>query len=344
MKCKLLENQVYIGVNGQYRMCCISLEHNNKETIWTHTPQEWLNSKTIKQAKKTFENNQWPAACQKCQFEEKIGNVSKRIKDQSYGPGITHLDLRLGNSCNLKCISCNPTSSSSIADESIIMQSKGIIPIYSFYNDSVLNWCEESLFSRFENLPLKEVYFAGGEPMMIKYLDQLLERLDRSITLRFNTNATIINPKINKLLKQYNKVIMSLSIDGIGKRNEYIRYGSKWNDIEKNISIFSEFCEVNITPCISVLNGAYYDEIIDWSNQQGFKVYENMLLNPSWLHVKNAPRSLKEKFINIEAWKNEESDLLQEQAFVHYIKKLDSFRKIKINDYLPEVAKAYGIN
>jgi Tfp pilus assembly pilus retraction ATPase PilT len=33
-----------------------------------------------------------------------------------------------------------------------------------------------------------------------------------------------------------------------------------------------------------VLNGAYYDEIIDWSNQQDFKIYENMLLNPKLLN------------------------------------------------------------
>lgn len=344
MKCNLLDGQIYIGTNGQYRMCCTSLEPNNKETVWTHSPQEWLNSDTIKNAKEKFNNNEWPDACKRCKLEEESGLVSRRLQKDFYGPGITHLDLRLGNSCNLKCISCWPNSSSSLAEEVIQMQAQNIIPIHSSLNDSVINWYEESLFSRFENLPLKEVYFAGGEPMMIKYLDQFLEKLDRSVVLRFNTNATIMNPKILKLLKQFKKVIMSFSIDGIGKRNDYIRFGSKWIDIENNVSTYAEFCKVDINPCISILNGAYYDEIIDWSNQQGFKIYENMLLNPSWLHVKNAPDSLKEKFNRIGSWKDEPADLNEQKKFIEYIKRLDNFRKVNIKDYLPEVAEAYGIN
>lgn len=344
MECKLLENQIYVGTNGQYRMCCISLESNNKETVQTHTPQQWLQSETITKAKEQFKNNQWPESCKRCRLEEEAGIASKRIEQQFYGPGVTHLDLRLGNSCNLKCISCNPRSSSSIAEEVQFMKKKGIYPIYNSDHDSVLNWYDDHVFSLFSEFPLKEVYFSGGEPMIVKYLDQFLERVDRTVTLRFNTNATIMNPKILKLLKKFNTVVMSCSIDGIGKKNEYIRFGSKWNDIDKNIKTYAEFCKVDINPCISVLNGAYYEEIIEWSDRQGFKVYENMLLNPSWLHVKNAPDSLKEKFNKIGAWRNEDADPVQQHVFVDYIKKLDSFRKIKIADYLPEVAQAYGIN
>lgn len=344
MECKLLENHVYVGTNGQYRMCCTSLEPNNKETIWTHSPEEWLQSPTITEAKEKFKNDQWPDACKRCRLEEESGIVSRRLQKEFYGPGITHLDLRIGNSCNLKCISCWPGASSSIAEEVAQMREKNIIPIYQMDHDSVINWYEESLFSRFENLPLKEVYFTGGEPMMVRHLDQFLKRLDRSVTLRFNTNATIMNPKVLKLLKEFRKVIMSFSIDGIGKRNEYIRFGSKWEDIERNVKIYSEFCKVDITPCISILNAAYYDEIVDWSQQQRLKIYENMLLLPDWLHVKNAPDELKKQFKISGSWKDGEGDVEQHKVFVNYINKLDSFRNIKINDYLPEVAKAYGIN
>lgn len=344
MRCRLLESQIYVGTNGQYRLCCTSLEPNNKENIWTHSPQEWLASETVTTAKNKLANNEWPESCRRCRLEEEAGLTSRRIEKEFYGPSITHLDLRIGNSCNLKCISCYPGASSSISDEVSQMKNQNIIPIYSSNHDSVLNWYEESLFSRFENLPLKEVYFAGGEPMMIKHLDQFLERLDTSVTLRFNTNATILNPKVLKLLKKFYKVIMSFSIDGIDKRNEYIRYGSKWSEIEKNVKVYAEFCKVDINPCISVLNAAYYDEIIDWGRSQGFKIYENLLLNPSWLHVKNAPLALKEKFNKVESWKEGDPDIEQQKIFVEYITKLDSFRNIRIKDYLPEVAEAYGIN
>jgi sulfatase maturation enzyme AslB (radical SAM superfamily) len=343
MRCSLLDSQIYIGTNGQYRMCCTSTEPANKETVWTHSPQGWLNSDTIVDAKKQFKNNQWPTSCNRCKLEEEAGLVSRRLTKEDYGPGITHLDLRIGNSCNLKCISCWPGASSSIADEVLRMESQGIIPVYPEKTDSVLNWYDNEIFSNFENLPLKEVYFAGGEPMMVKYLDQILEKLDPSVTLRFNTNATIMNPKVLQLLKKFKKVIMSFSIDGIGKRNEYIRYGSKWNAIEKNVMTYAEFCKVDINPCISVLNAAYYDEIIDWSTNLGFKIYENMLLQPDWLHVKNAPDQLKERFTKVGSWKDHLADPIQQELFCSNIKKLDKFRKINIADYLPEVAKAYNI-
>ncbi len=344
MRCKLLENQVYIGVDGHYRFCCTSQEPKNSENVWSHTPEEWLDSESINTAKKQLENNEWPAACVRCMTEEEAGIESRRIKKENYGPGISHLDLRFGNSCNLKCISCWSFSSSSINQEAIEMKSKGITPLHSIIDKNVINWYDEKFFTYFENLPLQEVYLTGGEPMMVKHLPEFLERLDPSITIRFNTNATIFNNKIYNILKKFKKVIMSLSLDAVGKRIEYIRYGSSWKDIEQNVQRYKEFCKVDVTPTISVLNAIYYDEIIDWCRANNFKIYENLLLYPDYLHVKNAPDSLKEKFKYIDNWKNQPGDPAQQQVFRDNIAKLDNFRNVNIKDYLPEVAEAYGIN
>jgi MoaA/NifB/PqqE/SkfB family radical SAM enzyme len=344
MRCKLLENQIYIGVNGEYRFCCTSMEAPNRETIWTHTPEQWLNSEKVRAAKEQFENNQWPEACIRCQSEESAGVESRRQKKENYGPGISHLDLRLGNSCNLKCISCHSFSSSSINQEAIEMQSKGIIPLHPVIEQNILNWYDEKFFSYFENLPLKEVYLTGGEPMMVKHLPEFLEKLDPSVTIRFTTNATIFNPRVYNILKKFNKVIMSMSIDAVGERIEYIRYGSKWKDIEKNAKIYADFCKVDISPCISVLNAAYFDETKEWADKHNFKIYENLLMWPEYLHVKHAPDSLKAQFKYFDSWKNQTADVHKQKEFIDNITKLDNFRNIKIKDYLPEVAAAYGIS
>jgi hypothetical protein len=68
-----------------------------------------------------------------------------------------------------------------------------------------------------------------------------------------------------------------------------------------------------------------------------------MLLQPDWLHVKNAPDQLKERFTKVGSWKDHLADPIQQELFCSNIKKLDKFRKINIADYLPEVAKAYNI-
>ena len=109
------------------------------------------------------------------------------------------------------------------------------------------------LFSQFDNLPLKEVYLTGGEPMMVKNLDKFLERLDTSMTIRFNTNCTIWNPKIEKLLRRFNKVIMSLSLDAASEKIHYIRYPADWdNTVKENAYKYADFCRTDIVPTISI--------------------------------------------------------------------------------------------
>jgi sulfatase maturation enzyme AslB (radical SAM superfamily) len=345
MRCKLLESHVYIGTTGQYRLCCTSAEPNNTENITTHTPIDWLNSKTVTNAIQQLENDEWPDACIKCKLEEEKGLVSRRLEKDWYGPGITHVDLRFGNSCNLKCISCWPTSSSSIGYESIEMAEQGIVPLFQINQESAqVNWYDEKYLEYFNSLPLKEIYMTGGEPMMVKNLSKFLDSLDSQIVLRFNTNATINNPQLINSLKRFSKVIMSCSVDAVGKRNDYIRFGSTWSTVENNVKQYQDLFQLDINPCISVLNAAYYDETLEWADKLRLPIKQNMLITPEWLHVKHAPSELKSKFKYFTEWSSDQADSLQQEIFRTNIQKLDSFRNVRINDFLPEVAQAYGIN
>ena len=117
MLCRLLENQICIRSDGQFRLCCISTEKTNTETINTHTIDQWIDSKTHQDARTLFSQNIWPDACIKCCEQEKQGILSKRQQADNYGPGITHLDIRFGNNCNLSCSMCWPGSSSTLVYE-----------------------------------------------------------------------------------------------------------------------------------------------------------------------------------------------------------------------------------
>lgn len=344
MKCKYLENQINIRSDGQYRLCCVSVESNNVENINTHTPEEWRNSQTFTTAKKMLDSNEWPDACIKCQSQEEAGVESKRTKARFFGPGVSHLDLRLGNSCNLKCISCWNMSSSSIAEEEKEMV-KNNIPVLQVLDTANINWASEENFNKLVDLPIQEVYLTGGEPMMVRHLPEFLEKLDSSTHIRFNTNCTIFNSKLEKVLKKFHVVTMSLSLDAVDKKIEYIRYGSKWNEIEENIKRFSDNYMVNISPTISVLNAWFYEEIQEYADKKKWRLFENLLMFPEWLHCKNAPVKLKEKFQLINPnWYQQDSDPKQISLFLENIKRLDSWRNLSIRDYLPEVANAYGID
>lgn len=338
MICTQLEHQVYIGVNGEYRFCCVQTGESSGETVYTHNPKQWLASETVTNAKQLLAQNIWPKQCSRCQIQEENNLPSRRQYKDITGPSITHLDLRFGNSCNLKCISCNERSSSSIYDEQVELRKTIEIK-------SVENWYDERFYDYFDNLPLKEVALAGGEPMMIKYLPNFLDKLDRSVTVRITTNGTIYNPKLVELLKQFDNVIMTISMDAVGKRIEYIRYGTKWIDIERNTILYNSLFTVNLSPCFSVLNTLYYSELKSWADSNNIIMDEsNILLDPAHLNIRNAPNELKKQFTKFSELFDLDSDITEQQRFVDIITELDNHRNIKIQDYLPEVAKAYGIS
>ena len=49
------------------------------------------------------------------------------------------------------------------------------------------------------------------------------------------TNGSIINNNLIELIHQFNSVHWTISIDGVKHIAEYIRYGSQWDIIDKNI-------------------------------------------------------------------------------------------------------------
>lgn len=346
MRCGLLESQVYVATTGQYRLCCVSMEPNNKETVFTHTPHEWKNSELHMSTREQLKNDVWPSSCVKCQELENNGLISKRLKPETYGPGLSHLDLRFGNSCNLKCISCWSGSSSSIAEEAIQMHKKGEYRVHPNSNLENFNWASEFILNKIDLSEVKEIYLTGGEPMMVKRLPEFLQKLDKNIRLRFNTNCTIWNPKIEKLLREFKSVSMALSLDAVDRRIDYIRYGSDWTSVEENVKKYADFCNVDITPTISVLNASFVETIKEYAEKNNFGYYENILINPQWLNCKNAPLELKKSFTSssIKQWADHEADKKSIEEFKTKIQILDQWRNISIKDYLPEVAKAYEIS
>lgn len=347
MKCKYIENQACIRADGQYRMCCVSMEPTNKETVKTHTPIEWLNSNTIQNARQQFANNVWPDACNKCKINEENGIQSMRTNDKEYGPGLSHLDLRFSNSCNLSCIMCFPGSSSSLHYEHEKLLSEGKESPWGTQRFSVYNWYDDDLGDIFANLSdLREVYLTGGEPMMVKHLDKFLEKLDSSVEVRFNTNGTIVNPKVYEQLKRFKYVNMCFSVDGIGKVNDYIRWGSEWSAVENNIYKLAELSNIDISigPTVQIMNALYYNELTEWAQTNHFKMYDNVLMYPLYLNLKNADDIIKQQTPKFAYWHNSNSDGSEREKFIKYTRILDASRRCHIKDYLPEVADIYGID
>lgn len=138
------------------------------------------------------------------------------------------IDLHWDNTCNLKCVYCNPMQSSLIAQEQNVVFSK---PKESRL-DEVVDLILENQWN------LQEIYLSGGEPMLIKHNYNLLSRLENfDLPLRINSNITFAQPgnRFFEQIKKFKNVLWTISAESSGARYEYTRFGSKWNTFVENL-------------------------------------------------------------------------------------------------------------
>ena len=94
-----------------------------------------------------------------------------------------------------------------------------------------------------ESEEIEEVYFAGGEPLMMKEHYDLLQRLIDlgkvgCFCCVYNTNLSQLYLKDRSVLKlwgRFKNIIVSASIDGLDKQVEYVRKGLSWNRFVENM-------------------------------------------------------------------------------------------------------------
>jgi len=364
--------------NGDMRLCCnsnssgagsdheiglVKNETGRPANFGRETPMTAWNNDYMKSVRTTMLKGEIPASCTKCFQEEKLGVVSKRIwetgtwqqegidipelikqttEDGTVPENLVYLDLRLGHTCNLKCVMCSPHDSSLWVSDH-----KKIYPL--FKHDALkkqLDWDQKSFNNKWHENPdfwkemyaqipnLKQVYFAGGEPLLIKEHKTFLEEIIRQgyadkILIRYNTNGLLINDEIIELWKKFKKVKVGFSIDAVGERNWYIRYPSDWNTIVQNLHKLDntpDNIQVSIATAIQILNIKNLPELAKWKVNQNFKKvnFENitggvqagggiinmhLLYIPTFLSIKCLPEADKEavrkSFADLATWLHE---------------------------------------
>ena len=235
--------------NGDVKNCIISkdiLGNVNSKDI-----QSILKDKKATQIKKAMLEKQYPSNCQGCYFQESnrknnFDNISSRtyytkqlgkhcsdeLFDDENAFELKHVDLRWSNLCNQACVYCGSLYSSKWAQE--LNQ-----PIHTHNKNN--KELKSFIFSNIKNL--KNVYLAGGEPLLMKENQELLEELikvNSNCTIRVNTNLSKTNTKVFELLHEFNDVHWTISVETIEEEYEYIRYGAKWKDFIDNLTIIKE--------------------------------------------------------------------------------------------------------
>jgi len=386
------------STSGDVAFCCKSElwlddKDGNKCRIHTHDFNAALNGKLATEIRNDLENGIKHANCKKCWDEEAAGIPSKRVLDNSRAIdywGQEYLDdktvepaiveLNLGTLCNLKCRICGPWSSSRWVEEHFAM-TQGNNPNPDAKQDYMLmvkdwqgNYEDDSpAWEHIEkSLPhLKQIDIYGGEPFLVEKQWKILQRsielgYSKDQILHFNTNATQFNPSHIELLKHFKKVLISLSIDGIGKRFEYQRHPAKWslveNNIKKFLSLQNNNNNIHVSACVTVstLNVYYLEETLKHFAQLGLGYYINILHGPPYYNIKNIPKEIKQKITEhytpilegitdsymreriqhvLDFMNTNESDGRSWNEFFVNTKLKDSYRKENFKETFPELCK-----
>jgi radical SAM protein with 4Fe4S-binding SPASM domain len=200
------------------------------------------------------------------------------------------IDLHWDNTCNLKCVYCNPKQSSLIAAEQKISVSK-IDPIHI---DQIIQMIIKNQFN------MKEIYMSGGEPLLIKHNYRLLSSLDnKNIPLRINSNITLAvnSNSVFAEVKKFKNVLWTISADTQGNKFNYIRSGSDWGQVLENLETIKNLGHEIRLNCVFFIANIIdmFDPIEYFITKHGITdITVNKLYDHPAMRARNAPAELKE--------------------------------------------------
>jgi radical SAM protein with 4Fe4S-binding SPASM domain len=385
---------ILIDTNKGIRPCCYYqggfLGNINKNTI-----SEIVSNEDWTSLKKQMRDDVWPEGCRGCKNnEESFGTSLREVYSKNTTTSdldnehLTYLEFNGSNICNLACLHCHSLYSSRwfsdrekakniISTQSIEKQARATFRPITDLTDSdgtSLNKMHlpnpELVLENLKGIDLthlKTISFRGGEPFLnsetatvLEYADQLglLDKVYVSLT----TNATYINHDIINLLKKCKSVHINLSIDGIGKLFNYIRYGdAKFESVEPTIA------ELNNIPNLSMLvscapmnyNAFNLIDIRDWSVEMAMKYdkvvpipgFNNCVVSPNYLSLATLSDSTRKYLIDYYSKNSIEDEfkyvinLLSNNylgdeihtTWVEYTELMQTVRKNNILDIVPQL-------
>jgi molybdenum cofactor biosynthesis enzyme MoaA len=140
----------------------------------------------------------------------------------------------------------------------------------------------------------------GGEPTLSKPLSRFLRSLinrglANSINLLINTNAVNVKEDFLDIVRQFQVCVFSLSVDGHGELDEYIRFPTQWNKKETIIkNIMAEFSSSSICMTINSLNINMFNQMFEWGVNNCYRMHLILLINPEELSFRHMPEHMKD--------------------------------------------------
>jgi sulfatase maturation enzyme AslB (radical SAM superfamily) len=273
MYCPRLDHFVRFNPNGTVSRCGHMTQAPEFSSLEEMEQSLWLRN-----TKLSFHKGIWPSECVRCKQTESINNASIRLNAVTFDQKQTHQDYLtvggvLDNVCNSACQTCNENLSTKIGS----LKSRDYVRIDNS--------------NRFWSLPLDRVVHLdinGGEPSASKNYRHILKNIpDNVASVRINTNCSVVMTEVEDLVKRGVSVTVTVSLDGIGRKHNYIRWPIAWEEFECNLLAYQRMnIDLNTWTTVSALNIGDLNNIFSYVQQHKLKHSWALLETPKVLSVK----------------------------------------------------------
>ena len=292
--------------------------------------------------------------CQ-CPAEEAVGIRSMRQNAiDRFGftteTKLRKLELVFDNVCNIKCRSCGtPNSHLWYEDEKAVY---GVTYIDKKY-------IKNTMYLDVDFTDLECIEVLGGEPMLSPGTSEFFKKakdLDilKNLTIQISTNGMMLPPDVVQYALLNCKALeLTISIDGYGTHNDYVRSGSNFEQIKSNLVFYNDLfkgrhgsTKISVHTTVSIYNVNQLQLLDNFikENYPLFTLTKQVLQFPVFMSIKNTSKEYKDlvrPFIDdpaiVEYLDSEGDDYFAH--FINFSNKLDILRNESIGEGNPMLSK-----
>jgi len=297
-------------------------------------------------------------------------DYEKHIQDFNF----LELEVKITDVCNYACAMCNPRNSTKIHTEWSKSLDYDHIKQFLDKNPNYLEIIrknhtgpnKEKTYEILRNMltqnSIRRLKISGGEPLLDTELIKILKNLDKTkksnIALNISTNGSQDIVNWTKKIGDFELINFTVSLEGVGKVQEYIRKHCVWDEVEKNILLLKELTlrderyNIDTNYVLQGMSIPNLDKLVLWTYNNDIpfgysglmtdQTYYAKLLSKNILNnnIINNSISKLEKIQPKEDWKkllkNKYNKELHKE-FLTWIKWYERNSKIKLINILPEL-------
>jgi len=336
--CMLPWMHMHAFPDGRAYPCCLSdywhpvgdLRKNTMAEVWNQDPykemrRNMLADRPCKECVKCYEQEEHGAFSMRNDSNRNYGHLIQEV-DKTLPDGthpefqIRYWDVRFSNLCNFSCRTCGPIFSSNWYNDHVKLYNRK--PDVLGRDMSRVEYTagdEDSMLEQMlPHIPyLEQVYFAGGEPLIMKehyfMLEKLIELGKTDVRIQYNTNFSELRYKDKHVFdywKHFKNISVGASLDASGSRAELMRKGTNWNQVLDNRRrMIAEVPHVDfyVSSTVSAMNVLhvldFHREWVELGLIEAKDWNINICQSPQWYRADILPEKFKNQVV-IPAYEN----------------------------------------